>query len=208
MSRLTTWFSRITEGVAAAMMAAMFATFIMQIAVRYVVGSSWFAARLGHVVDASNFGWTLEFCLVMWLWIVLWGNAFIVREQDHVSFDLLYLSVRPSVRKVFAIIGSLAIAIGLLASIGPTFDKLWILRLKTSATLGIKMLPIYSIYFLFLGVVALRYLWRAWDVFRHGADRVAHVPLPIDDATLEETRVKTNIGRASHRPDSHRPDGQ
>ena len=181
MQRLARLFARFTEGVAALMMAAMFATFILQIAVRYVVGSGWFAAHFGQLADASRFGWTLEFCLVMWLWIVFWGNAFIVRDRDHVTFDILYLWVRPGVRTWLAAIGALAIVVGLWMSIGPTWDKMRLLRLKSSATLPVKMLPIYSIYFLFLAVVGARYLWRLIDVLRHGADDTAHHHLSVTD---------------------------
>lgn len=173
--------SRITESVAAAMMAAMFATFILQITVRYIVGSEWFNAQFGHLINAASFGWTLEFSLAMWLWIVFWGNAFIVRDRDHVTFDILYLWVRPGVRKWLAIIGALAIAVGLLMSIGPTWEKLRILRLKSSATLPVKMLPIYSVYFLFLAVVGLRYLWRAADVARNGVAEEGHHHLNVTD---------------------------
>lgn len=174
MRRLGAILARFTEGMAALMMTAMFLTFLIQIAVRYVVGSDWFMARLGHLVDASAFGWTLEFCLVMWIWIVFWGNAFVVRERDHVSFDILYLWVRPGLRTAFTVIGAACVAAALLLSILPTWDKLAILRLKSSATLPVKMLPIYSVYFLFLGVVGLRYLWRIVDVLRHGAGTEGH----------------------------------
>ena len=174
MKRLAAILARLTEGMAALMMAAMFATFLIQIAVRYIAGSEWFIARLGHLVDAASFGWTLEFCLVMWVWIVFWGIAFVVRERDHVSFDILYLWVRPGVRKWLAVIGAAAIAAALLLSIGPTWDKLRILRLKSSATLPVKMLPIYSVYFLFLAVVGLRYAWRIVEVLRRGTADVTH----------------------------------
>lgn len=181
MDRILKPVSRLTEGVAALMMAAMFATFIVQIAVRYIVGSEWFAARLGHVIDASGFGWTLEFCLVMWLWIVFWGNAFIVRDRDHVTFDILYFWVCPGIRKWFAIFGALAIATGLLLSIGPSYEKMRILRIKSSATLPVKMLPIYSVYFLFLAVVGLRYLWRVVDIWRNGLPAEPHHHLEVTD---------------------------
>ncbi|WP_343079067.1 TRAP transporter small permease [Ostreiculturibacter nitratireducens] len=181
MGRIQRIFSRVTESVAAMMMAAMFATFILQITVRYIVGSEWFDARLGHVIDASAFGWTLEFCLVMWLWIVFWGNAFIVRDRDHVTFDVLYLWLRPGVRKWLAVIGALAIAVALLMSIVPTWEKMRILRIKSSATLPVKMLPIYSVYFLFLAVVALRYLWRVVDVLRNGIAEEGHHHVGITD---------------------------
>lgn len=173
MKSVARWFTHFTEGVAGLMMAAMFVTFILQIAVRY-------AARYG-LVDASLFGWTLEFCLVMWLWIVFWGNAFIVREKDHVTFDILYLASPARLRAVFAIFGAAVIVVALLGSIEPTWSKLRILRLKSSATLPVKMLPIYSVYFLFLVVVPLRYLWRIVDVWRHGAGTEGHEHLdPIE----------------------------
>ncbi|MBI1172866.1 TRAP transporter small permease subunit [bacterium] len=181
MARLARAFITCAEGVAALLMAAMFATFILQIAVRYIMGSAWFMARFGGVISAASFGWTLEFCLVLWLWIVFWGNAFVVREKDHVTFDIIYFWVRPGLRKWFAVIGALAVAFGLLASIGPTYDKLAILKLKSSATLGVKMFPIYSIYFVFLVVVGLRYLWRAIDVLRHGAEGEDHHHLEVTD---------------------------
>lgn len=171
MKKLFGIFSRVTEGVAALMMAAIFLTFLLQIAVRYIVGSDWFTANLGHIVDATDFGWTVEFIMVMWLWVIFWSNAFIVRERDHVTFDIIYNGVSPKLRSAFAIIGALIICGALWYAIDPTYGKMRLLRIKSSATLPVKMMPIYSIYFLFLAVVGLRYLWRAYDVIRNGADK-------------------------------------
>lgn len=176
MTRLLRALSRLTEGVAAMMMAAIFLVFILQIAVRYIVGSEWFLDTFGHLIDAGKFGWTVEFILVLWLWTIFWGNAFVVRDRDHVTFDILYNWVRPGVRKWFAIIGAVVIVVALWSSIAPTYDKMKILRLKSSATLPVKMLPIYSIYFVFLAMAGLRYAWRAWDVWRHGAPVEDHLP--------------------------------
>lgn len=170
MKALARLFTRITETVAAMMMAAIFLTFLLQIAVRYIVGSSWFLDHFGHVIDAASFGWTVEFIMVLWLWTIFWGNAFIVRERDHVTFDILYLAARPGLRKWLAIVGGLVIMGALWASIDPTWSKMKILRIKSSATLPVKMLPIYSVYFLFLAVVGARYLARAIRVFRRGVE--------------------------------------
>lgn len=180
MKPLSRWFSRGTEFVAAAMMAAMFATFILQIAIRYSARAEWIAQAV-PLLDPARYGWTLEFCLVMWVWLVFWGNAFVVRERDHVTFDMLYLHVRPGARKWFAVIAGVAICVGLLLSVEPTWGKFYILRLKKTATLtplfgdGIRMLHIYAVYLLFLVVVALRYGWRAWQAFRHGAEADRHL---------------------------------
>ena len=36
------------------------------------------------------FGWTLELCLILWVWLVFFGCAFVVRQRDQVTFDVLY----------------------------------------------------------------------------------------------------------------------
>jgi C4-dicarboxylate transporter DctQ subunit len=179
MKALRRWFIRATEFVAAMMMAAMFATFILQITIRYTARAEWIAEKLPFL-DPDHFGWTLEFCLVMWVWIVFWGNAFVVRERDHVTFDILYTHVGPGVRKWFAIIAGVAISVGLLLSLEPTWGKFYVLRLKKTATLQhlfgdwVRMRDIYAIYAAFLIIVPLRYAWRAWHAFRHGAEADLH----------------------------------
>lgn len=177
MKRLATIFARLTEGVAALMMAAMFATFLIQIAVRYVAGSEWFIARLGHLVDPVHFGWTLEFCLVMWLWIVFWGNAFVVRDQDHVTFDILYAMTPDKPRRIMATVSALAVGIALAVSFWPTWDYIDFLKIKKSATLKIPMRTIFSIYAVFLIAIVLRSLWTVVSVWRHGAP----IHGPLDD---------------------------
>lgn len=163
------------QAVAATFMALMFLTFVLQIAVRYSARTGVLAEWI-PLLDPTRYGWTLEFCLLLWVWLVFWGNAFVVRDRDHVTFDILYLAVRPSVRRWFAIIAGLAICIALFASIGPTWEKFHILRLKKTATLSglfgdwIRMRDVYSVYILFLGAVAARYAWAVWRAFRYGVE--------------------------------------
>lgn len=186
MNHLYRIFRIVTEGAAALLMAAIFCTFIVQIAVRYIVGSEWFSAATGGAVDAADFGWTVEFILVLWLWIIFWGNAFIVRDNDHVTFDIFYGGASRRARKIMTIFGSVVIVVAMWASIEPTYERMRILRLKSSATLPVKMLDIYAIYFLFLAGVGLRYLWRIAEVIRHGPDGIPH-GIPEKSARQEES---------------------
>ncbi len=186
MKTFIKWFSRGTEFVAAMMMAAMFATFILQVFVRYSARTPAIAEALPFL-DPGNFGWTLEFCLAIWVWMIFWGNSFVVRDQDHVTFDIIFLRVRPEIRKWLAIISALAITVGLLLSLEPTWGKFYILRLKSTATLsqlfgsGTKMRDIYSIYALFLIAVSLRYAWRAVQAYRKGVEDEGHHHLKVTD---------------------------
>lgn len=173
------WFIRCTEFVAAMMMAAMFTTFILQITIRYSARAEWLTAHFPFL-ETSHFGWTLEFCLALWVWIICFCNSFIVRERDHVTFDLLYIHVNPSLRKWLAVITGLAVCVGFLWSLEPTWSKFSFLRLKKTATLSallgdwVRMRHVYSVYILFLVAVALRYGWRAIHSLRFGAEADLH----------------------------------
>ena len=162
------------EAFAAAIMAAMFLTFVLQILIRYSAPLQWLQEMVPFL-EPTRYGWTLEFCLLLWVWLIFWGNAFVVRDEDHVTFDIVYNRVRPGVRRWFAVVTGVAIALGLLLSIGPTWEKFHILRLKKTATLSslfgdwIRMRDIYWIYILFLVVVAVRYGGSVYRALRHGA---------------------------------------
>ena len=188
MKSATKAITRLGEFIAAIMMAAMFVTFILQVFIRYTARMEWVADSI-PIFDPNLYGWTLEFCLVLWIWLVFWGSALIVRERDHVSFDLIYTSVSPKIRKWMAICSCLAISAGFLWVLEPTWEKFYILRLKRTATLSnlfgdwIRVRDIYSIFFLFLLAVSARYAWRACKVFQNGAEfeKVSYENLSPDE---------------------------
>jgi C4-dicarboxylate transporter DctQ subunit len=167
MTPLTKWFSRGTEFFAAAMLATMFLTFLLQIFSRYVL--------------QTPFGWTLELCLTLWIWIVFFGNAFIVRERDHVTFDIFYLAAPRRVRQILALISAGAIIVGMAWAFLPTLDWIDWLKIKKSATLKIPLRTVYSIYGVFMLVIILKYGWRFIEVIRKGPPDQAHTILPGDD---------------------------
>ena len=154
-----------------ALMALLFLTFVLQITVRYTARVGGIAEAV-PLLDPTRYGWTLELSLLLWVWIVFAGCAFVVRDTEHVSFDILYDHVRPGIRRWFVIIGGTIIAGGLALSIEPTWSKFYILRLKQTATLKqlvgdwVRMRDVYAIYILFLIAVSLRYAWTVWRAIR------------------------------------------
>ena len=173
MSRMTRWFTRGTEFIAATMLAAMFFTFLLQIFSRYVL--------------QAPFGWTLELCLILWVWIVFFGCAFIVREKDHVTFDIFYLAAPRRVRQGLALVSAAAIAGGMAWTFLPTWDYIDFLRLRGTSTVRlpvtgdkIPMRTVFSIYAVFMAAVALRYGWRFVHVARNGPPDADHA-LPGHD---------------------------
>jgi C4-dicarboxylate transporter DctQ subunit len=138
------WLRRRAENVAAAMLAVMFAAFVIQIAFRYFL----------------NFpvGWTSELTVVMWLWLVLWGAAFVVKESEEIRFDLLSGSAGPRVRIAMGIICALALVVLYGLSLKPSFDYVAFMKVEKSSYLKIRMDWLFSIYIVFLVAMIVRYL--------------------------------------------------
>ena len=152
MQSLGAWLRRRAENVAAAMLAVMFAAFIIQIVFRYFF----------------NFptGWTTELTVIMWLWLVLWGSAFVLGEKEEIRFDLIYSAVPPRVRIGMAMVCALAI-IGLYgASLKASFDYVSFMKVEKASYLKIRMDWLYSIYVVFLVAIIARYLWLLSQLLR------------------------------------------
>ncbi len=142
------------DNVAAGLLAAMFLTFILQIVSRYVMN--------------SPLGWTLEACLTLWLWLVFWGSAFVLRDEDHVRFDLVYAASGARLRRTFAIVSAVAIAAGLLAALPATIDYITFYKIKKSAILRIRLDVVFSVYGIFAVALIARYALRALSLARGG----------------------------------------
>jgi TRAP-type C4-dicarboxylate transport system permease small subunit len=140
------------DGVAAAMLAAMFAVFIAQIAARYIFN--------------LPVGWTVEVCLTLWLWLVLWGAAFCLSDSDQVKFDLLYQAAPAPLRRVFAAISAVAIVVGVAAALPASWDYVDFYKIKRSATLQVPLKWVFIIYILFSLGLILRYAWGLISILR------------------------------------------
>ena len=127
------------------MLAVMFVAFIVQIVFRYFF----------------NFpiGWTSELSIITWLWLVLWGAAFVVKEREEIRFDLLYVAVGPGARRVMGIITGLAIVILYAVSLPATIKYVSFMKVEKTSYLKIPFDWLFSIYVIFLVAVIVRYLW-------------------------------------------------
>src|SRR5947207_4522939 len=146
------WLRRRAENIAAALLAVMFAAFIIQIVFRYVFN---FPA-----------GWAAELTVATWLWLVLFGSAFVLGEKEEIRFDLVYSSVRPRVRVGMAIVSSLAIIALYGMSFKASFDYVSFMKVEKASYLKIRMDWMYSIYVVFLAAVIVRYVWLLWRLLR------------------------------------------
>jgi len=143
------WLYHRAENILAAMLAMMFAAFILQIIFRYLLN--------------LPIGWTNEISVILWIWIVLFGASFVVREEEEIRFDLIYSSIRPRTRRIMTLISGIA----LIALYAISFPAVWsyvtFMKVESTAYLRIRFDWLYSIYIVFVIAVIARYLWLCWN---------------------------------------------
>src|SRR3954470_32231 len=100
------WLHRRAENVLVALLAVLFAAFIVQIVFRYFF----------------NFpiGWTAELSVIAWLWLVMWAAGFVAKESEEIRFDILSGAVGPRSARVMGIIVALSIVALYAASLPAT----------------------------------------------------------------------------------------
>jgi TRAP-type C4-dicarboxylate transport system permease small subunit len=82
VSKTAAWLHRRAEDVMAALLGVMFVAFLLQIVFRYFF--------------SFPVGWTSELTVAAWLWLVLWGSAFVLTEKEEIRFDLVYSALVPA----------------------------------------------------------------------------------------------------------------
>jgi len=155
LKRLRTFANFIT----ATMLAVLFFTFLLQIFSRYIL--------------KAPFGWTLELCLILWLWIVFFGCSFAVRDQDHVKFDIFYYATPKKVQLIFSIISAIGVIVIMGYSFLPTIDYIDWMKMRKTTTVKIfnNKIPlsyIFSVYGIFLLSVIIQYIWKLINLMKSG----------------------------------------
>jgi TRAP-type C4-dicarboxylate transport system permease small subunit len=141
------------------MLGTMFLAFILQVAFRYVLN--------------LPIGWTNEISVVLWLWLVLWGAAFVLREEEEIRFDLIYGAVGRRARRVMFLLSAAALIALYVISFPAVFDYVTFMKVQSTAYLDIRFDWLFSIYLVFVVAVVVRYIWLSWQALRGSAPEAA-----------------------------------
>ena len=152
LRKAAAWLQARAENVMAALLGVMFVAFLVQIVFRYFF--------------SFPVGWTTELTVATWLWLVLWGSAFVLKEKEEIRVDLIYSAVGRRTRRVMGILMS----VSLVALYGMSFPAAWkyvtFMKVERSSYLHIRLDWMYSIYILFAAAIIVRYLWILWQLVR------------------------------------------
>lgn len=137
---------RFAEAVAAGLLAIIFLAFIIQIALRYLL--NW------------PVGWTAEISVIAWLWLVLWGAAFVLKDHEEIRIDFLSASVGRRTRIAMGMLGAVSIIVLFGMSMPAAYAYVSFMKVEKSSYMNIRFDALFSIYIIFAVAVILRNIWN------------------------------------------------
>lgn len=168
MRTLLEWLRARAENIIALMLASMFVTFLIQIVFRYFLN--------------LPLGWTVEYVAIAWLWGILFGYAFVVRDDDIIRFDLVYFAVPNVVRRAMDVFTGLVCA-GIMAwSLPKAWDYVTFMSIERTAYMRIRFDYVFAIYVPFAVSVIIRSLIDVWRAIRGTTEHEN----PLEKAIHEE----------------------
>jgi TRAP-type C4-dicarboxylate transport system permease small subunit len=161
--KLARWpgWARAAQAVGAALFAALFIVFLLQIAARFAFN--------------KPLPWTDELAVILYVWVILWAAAFIVPEREHVAFDLVWNAVGRNSRRVMRIAGHLLLGTLAAWALPGCWDYVQFMKREGTPVLGVPFMIVFLPFVALLAALVLRSaraVWRAW----HGHD--------LDDAAM------------------------
>ena len=159
---MTGWLRRGAESVLVLMMAAMFVAFILQVLFRYALN--------------LPVGWTDEVCTLVWMWGILWGASFVLKNRDDIRFDMLYSRLPRRARRVCTVAPSAALVLLLVGSLRASWSYVSFMKVESSASFGIPLNWVFSIYIVFVLAMVVRHAGIVRDALRDRLVEDGHAP--------------------------------
>lgn len=152
MKAALAWLQRRAENLLVLMITAMFVAFILQIIFRYFLN--------------LPVAWTEEVCVLAWLWGILWGSAFVTRDEEEIRFDMVYSQVSPATRRAFRAVAGLIFIGVMVVALPATWGYVVFMKVESTAALAIPFNWVFSVYILFAVAMIVRHLLIVWHAVR------------------------------------------
>lgn len=152
MLKLKAYLQHTAEFMAVSFMIAMFSFFLLQIFFRYILN--------------QPLSWTVEACVLAYIWVVFWGGAFLIKHEDHVSFSMFHDAMPPHVKRVFVIAFCLCIGAMFATGLPQILDFITFMAIDRTPILRIRFDLAYSIFVVFVVAVIVRCIWDIYTAWR------------------------------------------
>jgi TRAP-type C4-dicarboxylate transport system permease small subunit len=151
-TKIRDWLGRRAEQLLALVLASLFVSFLIQIVFRYVLN--------------LPLGWTVEYVSIAWLWGILFGYAFVIRDDEIIRLDIIYGAVPSGIRRIMDVVGGLSCA-GIFAwSLPKVLDFVTFMAVEKTAFMHIPFDWVFAIYPAFSVAIIIRALINVWQAIR------------------------------------------
>ncbi len=135
---------RVAEGIAAAVFALLFLTFVVQVAMRFLFN--------------RPLAWSDELIVVLYILMVFWSAATLLKEKDHVMLDLVYAALPPGGQRIFALLGAGMTAGLLLLMLPQAFDYVRFMHREKTPVLDIPFSFVFAPFVFFVALIGMQYV--------------------------------------------------
>ncbi len=142
LQRIAEGLRTLAHAIGGLLFVALFLTFLVQI-----------AARFGF---NQPLPWSDELAVILYLWVILWACAFVVPENEHVMFDLLWNRATPSTRRLMRMVGHTLIGGLAIAAIPASWEYVHFMAREKTAVLGLSFEWVFLPFVLLLIALAAR----------------------------------------------------
>lgn len=168
-----------------AVFAAIFVIFIFSVAMRYLA--------------QRPLAWADELNIILLLWVMFIGGAFVVRDNEHVAFDIVWQAARPPVRRTMGIVAALAMGGLFLAAFPAIYSYITFLWRERTSVLEWRLDIVYFCFVIFLAAVILRFAGSLVRLCgRDWRTEVGEVTNPAADAA-DSAVIEASTGAVSKR---------
>ena len=147
--KIWNWLGRCAENLLALLLGSLFVSFLIQIVFRYVLN--------------LPLGWTVEYVSVAWLWAILFGYAFVVKDAEIIRLDIIYVALPISAQRVLDVTTGLTAAGILLLSLPKVYGYVTFMGIEKTAYMHLPFDLVFSIYIPFALAVSIRLLINVWQ---------------------------------------------
>jgi TRAP-type C4-dicarboxylate transport system permease small subunit len=132
------------EGVAAVIFALLFLVFIVQVAARFLFN--------------RPLAWSDELIVILYIAMVFWSAATLLKERDHVMLDLVYEALPPAGQRAFALAGAGLTAALMGVLLPQAFDYVRFMHREKTPVLDVPFSFVFAPFVLFVALIGIQYV--------------------------------------------------
>lgn len=145
---------RAANAIGVLLFALLFLVFVVQVVARFAF----------H----QPLAWTDEAAVILYLWAILWGAAFVCKDRENVAFDLLYQRATPARQRLMALAACALLGVLAAWALPGTLDYIHFMQRERTPVLGLPFHWVFAPFGLLLAALMLRYAWRIYRLLgRH-----------------------------------------